>query len=194
MTGSHAFWEQRYRAGGDSGAGSRGDAAKVKAACINQVIGRRDVASVVDWGCGDGQQMALYDLAGVAYVGVEVSPTALTRCLARRPEQAYVLWRPGCGISLHADLAMSIDLLHHFPDDDDYSEHLEQLFASANRYVLIHSTDRDELPSAVHVRHRPVGVDVAARFADWTLTDVASGGVAGCEFKLYARAVGAHDG
>jgi hypothetical protein len=56
---SAAYWEARYRAGGHSGAGSRGRLAAFKADFLNALIRDNAIASAIEFGCGDGGQLAL---------------------------------------------------------------------------------------------------------------------------------------
>jgi SAM-dependent methyltransferase len=166
-----AYWEARYAAAGTSGAGSAGDAAKAKAAYVNDLIHAEQVESVVDWGCGDGQQLDLLDLP--AYLGVDISPSAIGKCLARHPGRAFLVW-PGDQpeVAVRADLAMSLDVIFHLVDDDDFAAYWGRLFASAARLVLVHGTDFDGTSAARHVRHRrhthlaPDGWTLADRPAD----------------------------
>lgn len=147
-----AYWEARYAAAGDSGAGSRGEAAQRKAAYINDLIRRESVRSVVEWGCGDGQQLELLDLPD-AYLGVDISPAAVRRCLARHPRRAFAVWPTGVQVDARAEVALSIDVIFHLVADADFDAYWARLFDSATRLVLAHATDVDRT-GARHVRHR----------------------------------------
>jgi cyclopropane fatty-acyl-phospholipid synthase-like methyltransferase len=173
------YWERRYAAGGDSGDGSRGRKARIKARRVNKVIALNQVRSVIDWGCGDGQVLAHLDPT-VTYTGVDVSPTILERLSRRHPGRVFYL----DDTDVTADLALSLDVLFHFPGDG-YDEYLTRVFRSAGRFVLVHSTNRDQ-PSNGHVRHRPVVDDITARFPQWALTDRWPG-VNTCGFFVWRR-------
>lgn len=178
------YWEERYSVGGNSGSGSRGKLARRKADYISETLRRLGVASVVDWGCGDGTLLSLLDLGGVDYVGVDVSASGLAACAHKRSDRPLVLWRDTTAVTLRAEAAMSIDILFHFPDDSEYDTYLRNLFGSAERYVLVHNCEAGEEPAGEHVRWRRVSEDVASRFPSWKLIDTAPG-VNGCEFTLY---------
>src|SRR5690606_4241845 len=75
------YWEQRYARGGNSGAGSYGKLAEFKAEVLNAFVRERQIRSVIDFGCGDGAQLALAEYP--SYVGLDVSPTALHICRTR---------------------------------------------------------------------------------------------------------------
>ena len=73
--GSQEYWERRYAGGGTSGAGSAGRLAAFKAQFLNDFVRAHDVTSVVEFGCGDGNQLAL--AAYPRYLGLDVSPASL---------------------------------------------------------------------------------------------------------------------
>jgi SAM-dependent methyltransferase len=168
-----AYWEARYVAGSDSGAGSSGTAARRKAAYINKLV--EQVGSVVDWGCGDGQQLDLLDMPP-AYLGIDISATAVAHCLRRHPGRAFLHWPAGdLPLTVRADLAMSLDVIFHLVDDIDFARYWRRLFDSATRMVLVHATDVDLGGTARHVRHRrhshlaPPGWELIDRPADATI-------------------------
>ena len=59
FVGSQAFWEQHYAQGGTSGAGSYGKYAEFKADILNRFVQENSVRSVIEFGCGDGNQLSL---------------------------------------------------------------------------------------------------------------------------------------
>ena len=80
--GSAAYWNQRYVQGGDSGVGSYGRFAAFKARVLNQLFVEHGVHSVVEFGCGDGNQLA--SLVVDDYLGVDVSPEAMRELALQR--------------------------------------------------------------------------------------------------------------
>jgi hypothetical protein len=70
-----AYWEERYKYGGNSGAGSYSENADYKASRINQVVKSFDVRTVLEFGCGDGNNLSLYKFDH--YLGLDVSNTAV---------------------------------------------------------------------------------------------------------------------
>jgi hypothetical protein len=55
--GSAEYWKERYAAGGSSGAGSYNKLAEFKAEVINDFVVRNQVQTVIEYGCGDGNQL-----------------------------------------------------------------------------------------------------------------------------------------
>jgi SAM-dependent methyltransferase len=155
------YWEARYAHGKrGSGDGSRGDAAKRKAAFINSLIAERNVSSVTDWGCGDGVVARLIEAP--AYVGLDVSPSAIALCRVRADAPGRT-WLAYDGLTAPelppADLALSLDVIFHLTDDALYRRHLELLFGSAP-LVCIHSSNREEADEVTHMRSREFVPDV----------------------------------
>jgi SAM-dependent methyltransferase len=163
---SNMYWEQRYRAGGDSGAGSRGEMAAWKAATINAFVAANAIADVLDLGCGDGYLLSL--LRVPAYTGTDVSPAALARCAAQFPQHRFV---PLAQLEpdLRADLVLSIDVMFHLVEDGVFMRYLHDAFTRARRFVLIHSSNFDSAWPAPHVRHRRFTDLVADARPEWRL-------------------------
>ncbi|HET8997158.1 MAG TPA: methyltransferase domain-containing protein [Acetobacteraceae bacterium] len=163
---SHAYWEQRYRAGGDSGAGSGGVLLHYKAAVINAFIADNHVASVLDLGCGDGRLLSL--LRAPSYVGVDVSPTVLSGCASRFPQHRF-LGLDALDQEPAAELALSIDVLFHLVEDQVFIRSMDTLFAHATRFVLIYASNFVCDWPAPHVRHRRFTDHVVRAWPDWRL-------------------------
>lgn len=161
---SSRYWEDRYRLGGESGDGSRGINAEYKASVINSFIAQHGVRSLIEFGCGDGVQLEMFNAP--AYIGVDVSRTVIQQCRTRFLEDAskrFILNSDYAGE--RADLALSLDVIFHLVEDPVYNTYLGRLFAAAERYVLIYSTSADLQDTGVpHVRHRDVAADVGRLF------------------------------
>lgn len=178
--GSSRYWERRYARGGDSGEGSTGSLARVKADLINDFVRRQGIESVVEFGCGDGQQLALAQYP--RYLGLDVSNTTLRKVLreySNDQTKSFLLYDPFCFADpaqlVRADLALSLDVIYHLVEDDIYHLHLRHVFGAARRFVILYTSDAENLrvdePVAAHVRHRPVVRDVAATFPAWRLLE-----------------------
>ncbi len=154
------YWRQRYATGGTSGPGSYGRLAEFKAEVLNEFVCAHSVRSVVEFGCGDGNQLKLANYP--RYAGFDVSPEAVARCstlFRHDPSKVFRLLDEYHGE--RADLALSLDVVFHLVEDAVFSSYMDRLFESAERFVIIYSSNRDEggPPMAPHVRHR--------RFTDW---------------------------
>ena len=161
---SASFWEERYANGGWSGPGSYGTHAHGKALFLNSFIQDNDITSVMEFGCGDGNQLSLADYP--AYVGLDVSRSAIQICKRRFAEdstKSFFLYQSECfvdrGKHFTADLAISLDVVYHLIEDPLYNAYMTHLFDAGRRFVIIYSTNGDIYDGAPHVRHR--------RFSEW---------------------------
>jgi hypothetical protein len=159
FAGSRQYWESRYAAGGTSGAGSYNRLAEFKAEILNAFVAEHRVASVMEFGSGDGAQLKLADYP--QYVGVDVSPTAIERCrqlFASDSTKRFIL-SSEISPAQTAELTLSLDVIYHLVEDAVFDEYMRTLFATSTRFVGIYASNEDKEWSASHVRHR--------RFGDW---------------------------
>ena len=161
---SRGYWETRYRIGGHSGEGSRGEPARYKAEVINEFLKERQIQSMIEFGCGDGHQLGMFMVPH--YTGVDVSRTIIEHCrklYASDDSKSFIVLD-----DYHdekAQLAVSLDVIFHLVEDKVYDEYMERLFNAATNYVMIYSTSVDLASTGTpHVRHRDCVTDVARRF------------------------------
>lgn len=159
FSGTSSYWEHRYRGGGNSGPGSYNRLAEFKADFLNRFVDEKQVASVVEHGCGDGAQLSLARYPH--YTGIDISPAAVEICSALYTEDAskrFLLLDAAepCPI---ADLALSLDVVFHLVEDALFEAYMRHLFDSAVRFVIIYSSNIDQHWTGNHVRHR--------RFTKW---------------------------
>lgn len=186
---SSDYWEARYASGGDSGDGSRGAKAASKAAYLNWFVKDNDVKTVLEFGCGDGQQLALANYPD--YIGLDVSETAVRKCRTLFALDAHkrfyllpTMW------PLTAELVLSVDVIYHLVENSVYRKHMDDVFGSATKYVVLYTSDSHvidpNLYTADHVLHRPVCDHVTRRFPDWLMIDCAPV-VGGSDFYTFQR-------
>ena len=157
---SPRYWDARYAAGGNSGTGSYGDLAKFKACVLNDFVVEKHINSVIEFGCGDGNQLSLSKYPD--YLGLDVSPRAVKKCQELFREDAskrFLVYDDRYVNAEKADLALSIDVIYHLVEDPIYVRHMSDLFEAATRFVIIYSDNQESPRDALHVRHR--------RFSDW---------------------------
>lgn len=183
MIGYAGRWEAHYAAGGTSGPGSEGRHAQWKADVVNDVIRAHAVRTVLEFGCGDGQQLARYDVP--TYTGLDVAPTAVQMCrdlFRGDPSKTFQHYQPG---RLHlppCDMTMAVETLMHVLDDAAFAATVADLFAHAARFVLICDplTELDPWggPEWVRMRNlRPIlaGYDGFEVCGEWLHPDVTQG-------------------
>ncbi|HVP77515.1 MAG TPA: class I SAM-dependent methyltransferase [Thermodesulfobacteriota bacterium] len=172
VPGSTAYWESRYAAGGHSGVGSYGLFAEFKADVINGFVAAHHVQTVIEFGCGDGNQLLLAKYT--RYVGFDVSSSAIARCQELFNSDENKLFRL---LSTYngekADLALSLDVIYHLLEDDVFEHHMRTLFEASDRYVIIYSSDSDDNRDCkgTHVRHRKFTRWIQENFPNWKLVE-----------------------
>jgi len=169
--GPAAYWEERYRSGGNSGSGSYGRLAEFKAEVANGIVREFGVTSVVEFGCGDGHQLSLARYP--AYFGYDISATSIERCSALFAGDATKRFDvvENYDPNRWFDLALSLDVIFHLTEDEIFDAYMSRLFTAADRLVLIYSSDEEKPPrhKSPHVRHRKFTAWVAEHQPEWTL-------------------------
>jgi len=165
---SSSYWDARYKAGGNSGAGSYSNLARFKADILNAFVSEHAIASVIEFGSGDGAQLGL--AAYPRYIGVDVSPTAIADCrklFRHDPSKTFHVageLPPGST----AELSLSLDVIYHLVEDDVFSKYMHDLFAASGKYVIIYSSNEDKAWTSQHVRHRNFTRWIKANLPGWT--------------------------
>jgi hypothetical protein len=165
---SEQYWKARYRRRRNSGAGSYGRLAEFKAEVLNEFVRKHRIGSVIEWGCGDGNQqtLAIYP----QYTGIDISPIAIKLCQRRfesDPSKRFMVNAQAEKQRITASLALSLDVLYHLVEDSVFDNYMRSLFGSAERFVAIYSSD-DERPGHVpHVRHRSFSRWIADNAPNW---------------------------
>lgn len=170
--GSVKYWEDRYKNGGNSGAGSYNSLAEFKAETINKFVNEHKITSVIEWGCGDGNQLSLATYP--KYTGYDISEKAIEICCKKYGNDITkkFIW---CGEKnfkndIKADLSLSLDVIYHLVEDDIFQIYMDRLFNSSLRYVCIYSCDF-ERKLAEHVRCRKFTDYVRLNYKEWKLIE-----------------------
>lgn len=153
--GSSAYWEGRYAAGGNSGAGSYSFFAEFKAEVLNGFVARQQLRTVIEFGCGDGNQLLLATYP--EYTGYDVSHTALQSCRALFGSDARKSFRHMSEYAGEkADLTLSLDVIYHLVEDPVFEHYMGLLFDASSHYVIIYSSNTDDNRGyeGSHIRHR----------------------------------------
>jgi len=169
--GSAEYWERHYSLGRNSGPGSYGRLAEFKAGILNAFVATHEVRTVIEFGCGDGNQLSLAKYP--AYSGFDVSATAVSLCRERFTAdtgKSFRLLRDYSGET--ADLSLSLDVVFHLVEDHVFEHYMRTLFGASHRHVIIYSSDSDDNPYYdPHFRHRKFTRWVAAHLPSWRLAE-----------------------
>jgi hypothetical protein len=176
--GSEKYWEERYSGQGNSGSGSYDHLAEFKADFLNDFVKNYRITSVIEFGCGDGNQLKLAEYP--KYIGLDVSTTAVRMCEDLFKEDAsksFFLYNSlafcdRAGI-FKAELSMSLDVLFHLVEYEIFSAYLVHLFQSSSRFVIIYASDYDQEQEPVyrHEHRRNFTRFVTKQFPDWKLKE-----------------------
>lgn len=176
---SAAYWEDRYRQGLTSGAGSYGEHADFKASFLNEFMASHSVSSLIDWGCGDGNQLSLLDAP--RYLGMDVSAKAIEICMEKYrsdPGKSFFHYDSALLVNpagfLTADMALSMEVIFHLTEDDVFHRYMKAVFSSAARFVVIYNTNEEE-PANGHMRGRRFTDWIQQNAAEWELTHFQDG-------------------
>ena len=161
--GSAEYWERRYRGGGNSGDGSYGGLAEFKAETINAFVAENNIQTVVELGCGDGNQLGLLDVP--QYTGYDIAETAVKMCTKMYADDAsknFIHYLPEeyDGQS-KAQLSLSLDIIFHLVEDEVFETYMQHLFQLSSDWVIVYSSNSEdpEAEGIEHCRNR--------KFVDW---------------------------
>lgn len=116
--------------------------------------------SVIEWGCGDGNQLSLAEYP--EYTGFDISEEAVKKCqsLFAGDKTKSFEWSGIENFSTNkvADLTLSLDVIYHLVDNSVFNSYMQRLFDTSKKYVAIYSCNFDK-NHAEHVRCR--------KFTDW---------------------------
>lgn len=151
---SSDYWEKRYKLNGNSGPGSYGRLALWKAKIINAFVEKENIKTVIELGCGDGNQ--LLNARYPEYLGFDVSNSAIEICKRKfknDPSKNFLNYYSIDQSVRKVDLVISLDVIFHLIDDRDFHDYMINLFNLSNRYVIIYSSNYDK-EIAPHVKSR----------------------------------------
>lgn len=167
---STVYWQERYAKGFSTGSGSFGELAEFKASVLNAFVRKHNISSVIEFGCGDGNQLSLAEYPN--YFGLDVSSDAIERCRERFKNDSSKRF---CLLSDYkgeqAELVLSLEVIFHLVEDDLYEEHMNLLFNAASHFVIIYSSDRADNHGFedTRVQHRKFTKWIYDHQPDWSL-------------------------
>jgi len=154
------YWNKRYIHNLTSGKGSYDKLGEFKAQIINSFLKYICVKDVIDFGCGDGNQLKMINYS--KYIGYDISEEAIKICRQKfkndKTKKFYTIDEYN---NETADLTTSLDVIYHLIDDNMFEEYMFRLFNASKKYVIIYSSNTDEVfPNQnEHIKHR--------KFTDW---------------------------
>jgi cyclopropane fatty-acyl-phospholipid synthase-like methyltransferase len=177
--GSELYWEERYQKAGNSGSGSYDHLADYKAEVINDFVAKHAIKTVMEFGCGDGNQLLVAKYPH--YIGLDVSPTAVKMCYDRFKTdntKSFYVYNSMAFFDrariFHSDLTMSLDVLYHLVEKEIFENYLRHLFAAADKYVIIYASDynQKEEPIYQHENRRNFTDFIKKNIPGWNLKEI----------------------
>ena len=174
-------WEDRYVGGGNSGAGSYEMEAMLKASFINTWIRDLDIKTIQEIGCGDGNNLLMYDVR-MQYTGYDISPKAIAMCREKtrkiRNSLFYYFGTEEKDIDYDAKMCLCLDVWYHQVNDEDFEELCQKLFVKGKwKFLVIYSYEANPFGDekvGQHIKYRDV-LSKVAEFPNWELTYWVSG-------------------
>jgi SAM-dependent methyltransferase len=148
------YWEQRYAEGGNSGEGSYGEFALHKGEVINDFVQRHKIKSVMELGCGDGNQLSYFNFEH--YIGFELSKPGIELCKNKyKDDFSKSFFHNSEFMNQKAEFCISLDVIYCIVNDEIYENYMHQLFDSSLEYVLVFSINKDEQNEDIpHLKYR----------------------------------------
>lgn len=160
FTTSEKYWIKRYKKlkKRPSGDGSYGENAIFKSDCVNESITRYGIKTILDFGCGDGNQASMFHGYGL-YVGVDIAPKAIELCREKYKGRKHCIFAHASKmdkfVNLKIDLVLSMDVIFHLVEDEVYHKYMQTIFDVNAKYIGVYSTNTAFAHRSVaHVKHR----------------------------------------
>lgn len=163
--GTIEYWKKRYAQGGTSGLGSYNYLAEFKAEILNSFVKKEDIKNIIEFGCGDGNQLKYAKYP--AYKGYDVSKGAIDFCrkiFENDKSKKFDLIQNFQNEK--AELSISLDVVYLLIEDQIFFEYMHRLFNSSEKFVIIYSSDFDSKPE-FHQRHRNFTSWINQEIEDW---------------------------
>ena len=170
FAGSKNYWIERYDSEGNSGPGSYNKLAEFKAEIINEFVLQKNIKTIIEYGCGDGNQLKLAEYP--FYTGFDVSPKAISLCKEAFLNDFKKTFKIMDEYNNEtAELTLSLDVIYHLIEDNLFVEYMSRLFDSSERFVIIYASNTDVNPKGqdAHVKHRNFTKWVGDMKSEWTL-------------------------
>lgn len=168
--GSENYWIERYESGGGSGDGSYGKLAEFKAEFLNKFVREENIKTIIEYGCGDGNQLKLAEYP--SYIGFDVSPKIISLCREKFSCDTTKTFRLMNEFKREkAQLTLSLDVIYHLIENNVFKAYMHRLFDSAEEFVIIYSsnTNKNKEDQVVHVKHRKFSEWVEKMKPEWKL-------------------------
>ncbi len=167
------YWEARYRHGENSGAGSYGRLAQFKAQVINGFIRANEIDTVLDFGCGDGNQTSLIQCS--SYFGIDISRSSINICKKKFADDTtknFKVYYPNSENDLPVcELVLCLDCLYHIIPETEFIQTLDDVFSHAEYMVILYTILSDIGTHNDHIYTRDT-MKYIEKYIDWEVTEI----------------------
>jgi predicted house-cleaning noncanonical NTP pyrophosphatase (MazG superfamily) len=171
---SKNYWNGRYLNKGNSGAGSYGQLAEFKAREINKFISDKNITGLIDFGCGDGNQISMINVK--RYTGLDVAEAAIDICKKKFTtdnSKEFSSIEEFLDDPKKEQLTISLDVIFHLTEEDIFSEYMSMLFNSSEKYCIIYASNEENLETkAPHVKGRNFTKWIDEHKPEWYLKSI----------------------
>ena len=157
MSNTKNIWESRYISGRNSGVGSYGVLCEYKAEFVNNIIKNNNCTTILEFGCGDGNQLQYFNIE--KYLGLDISDYIIQQCKNKYKNSTNKLFFTydefyKLNNNIKYDIILSLDVIYHLVDDSVYEQYMKDLITYAKKYIIIYSSNFNEIYNNSHVYHR----------------------------------------
>ncbi|WP_273328085.1 methyltransferase domain-containing protein [Vallitalea guaymasensis] len=171
------YWDKRYLNKGTSGLGSYGDLADFKGEIINEFIKDNNINSVIEFGCGDGNQIKKIEYP--KYIGLDVSKVSVEKCkeiFLGDSNKEFHLYKPGMihdlDIKTKPDMAVCLDVLYHIIDEQDFAKTLDDIFRTDCSHIIFYTMlKKPEIQLSQHLKYRNI-FDYLSKYKGYTIKKI----------------------
>lgn len=170
---SSQYWEDRYQNGGNSGYGSYGLLSDYKADFVNNFLIENKIETVIELGCGDGNQLNLINYP--KYIGIDVSFKSIELCKNKFFNDFSKSFYHLSEIpDVTCDLSISMDVIFHLIEEEIFEDHMKKLFSHSSKFVLIYSSNENKRQFFFqpHIKHRKFSEWIFYNYKNWELLSV----------------------
>jgi hypothetical protein len=172
------YWDERYKSNRNSGSGSYGRLSQFKAEVINNFVKENKINEILEFGCGDGNNLQFYNVEN--YHGVDISIEAIKICRAKYTGvegKNFYTYDELYDLKRSFECTMSLDVIYHLSDDVIYYKYLDELFGLSSKYVIIYSNSTNYHFAGVdttagYVLFRDFLKDVEKLYKNYTLIEL----------------------
>ena len=171
---SAKYWEQRYCSGGTSGYGSYGHLSEFKSKIINDFLKNEDIKSLIEFGCGDGNQLSQFIVDN--YIGIDISSFIIKKCRKTFQDDSSKQFYTNEEFlfkKIKSPLTISLDVLFHLIEDKIFEQYMFLLFESSSQFCIIYSCDEEQHANdAIHVKRRLFTEWIKINLPSWHLIHI----------------------